>query len=71
MCVLKAFSDFQENLNFDKLAYDMAKAASDALKQPSDLFTRDQYAFLAETVAVMSLSLLRQYHEWLNETQRP
>lgn len=65
---MKSFSDFQKNVDFDKLAYDMAKTASDTLKQPSELFTQEQYAFLAETVAVMSLSLLRQYHEWLNET---
>ena len=67
---MKSFSDFQKNVDFDKLAYDVAKTASDTLKQPSELFTQEQYAFLAETVAVMSLSLLRQYHEWLNETQQ-
>lgn len=67
---MKSFSDFQKNVDFDKLAYDVAKTASDTLKQPSELFTQEQYAFLTETVAVMSLSLLRQYHEWLNETQQ-
>lgn len=64
---MKQFSDFQKSINFDKLNYDMAKMADKSLLQSSDLFTQEQYNFLAKTTAVMILGFLRQYHEWLNE----
>lgn len=64
---MKQFSDFQKNINFDKLKYDMSKIADKSLLQSSDLFTQEQYEFLTNTTVVMLLGLLRQYHEWLSE----
>ena len=65
---MRSFSDFQNSFNFDKLNYDLNSLAVEELKKENELFTQDQYAFLTKTIAVMSLALLRQYHEWLNET---
>ena len=64
---MKQFSDFQKNINFDKLKYDMSKIVDKSLLQSSDLFTQEQYEFLTNTTVVMLLGLLRQYHEWLSE----
>lgn len=68
---MKSFSDFEKNLDFEKLAYDMSRIAPDELNQSSGLFSQEQYEFLTKTTAVMVISLLRQYHEWLNETLMP
>lgn len=68
---MKTFSDFKKSIDFNKLAYDMKMLSSEKLIRSSNLFTQEQYAFLTETTAVMSLALLQQYHEWLNETQQP
>ena len=68
---VKTFSDFKKSIDFNKLAYDMKMLSLEKLIQSSNLFTQEQYAFLTETTAVMSLALLQQYHEWLNETQQP
>lgn len=65
---MKSFSEFQKTVNFSKLKYDISQIAPESLLQSSNLFTQEQYDFLTKTNAVMLLALLRQYHEWLRET---
>lgn len=62
------FSDFLESFNPEKLSYDLELHASSVLKDETNLFTQEQYEFLTATFATMSLTLLRQYHQWLSES---
>ena len=64
---LPAFANFIQSIDFEKFSYDLAEMASKELKEPSNLFTADQYRFLTNTVATMSLALLQQYHQWIAE----
>lgn len=68
---MESFSHFEQNINWNKFVYDLERIAPEDLKRSSSLFTQEQYDFLTKTMAVMSLSLLRQYHEWLSETHQP
>lgn len=62
------FSDFIKSVDLDKLSYDLELHASSVLKDETNLFTQEQYEFLTATFATMSLTLLRQYHQWLSES---
>ena len=64
---LPPFSDFQENVNFDELGYDIEQFAPNSLKNPNPLFTQEQYLFLCQTMATMNIAMLQQYHSWLAE----
>lgn len=64
---LPPFSDFKNGFDHEKFAYDLKSSAGPMLFDSSDLFTQEQYTFLTQTVAAMSLTLLQQYHEWLNQ----
>ena len=68
---MRSFSEFERDINFQKLFYDMERIAPSDLKESSSLFTQEQYSFLTKTMAVMNLALLRQYHEWLSEHSQP
>ncbi len=61
------FEEFVEQFNFSSFSYDLARISGDDLKHSSDLFTQDQYDFLTQSYAAMSLALLQGYHEWLSE----
>lgn len=61
------FDEFVKQINFSSLSYDLTRFAGDDLKHSSDLFTQDQYDFLTQSYAAMSLALLQGYHEWLSE----
>lgn len=65
---IPSFDEFVKQVNFSALSYDLARFAGDDLKHSSDLFTQDQYNFLTQSYAAMSLALLQSYHEWLFET---
>lgn len=64
---LPPFLEFVNSVDLSKLSYDLESIASIDLKKSSNLFTQEQYQFLTETMAAMSLSLLQQYHQWLAE----
>lgn len=64
---LPPFSNFSENVNFEKLGYDIERMSPPSLKKPSSLFTQEQYSFICQTMATMNLAILQQYHQWLSE----
>lgn len=68
---LPPFSDFLSQLNVDSFSYDIAQFAPEDLKDSSDLFTEEQYAFLMKSYSAMALALLQSYHLWLRETLSP
>lgn len=64
---LPTFTEFSENLDFEKLEYDMERLSPPELKKPSSLFSEEQYAFICQTIVTMNLAMLQQYHQWLAE----
>jgi hypothetical protein len=68
---LPPFSEFLSQLNVDSFSYDIAQFAPEDLKDSSDLFAEEQYAFLMKSYSAMALALLQSYHLWLRETLSP
>lgn len=62
-----SFSEFVASIDLEKVEYDISRFAPNELNKKTDLFTEEQYAFIAKTISTMQLTLLAQYHQWLNE----
>ena len=62
---IPAFSEFLSSVNLNTLNYDIDKIAPISLKNPTDIFTKEQYKFLCSTDITIVLALLQQYHDWL------
>lgn len=64
---LPSFADFLSQINMDSFSYDINRFSTEDIKQPTDMFTNEQYAFLMKSYSAMSLALLQSYHSWLTE----
>nr|DAJ03961.1 MAG TPA: hypothetical protein [Caudoviricetes sp.] len=64
---LPSFADFLSQINIDSFSYDINRFSTEDIKQPTDMFTNEQYAFLMKSYSAMSLALLQSYHSWLTE----
>lgn len=64
---LPSFADFLSKINIDSFSYDINRFSAEDIKQPTDMFTNEQYAFLMKSYSAMSLALLQSYHSWLTE----
>ena len=67
MCSLQTLADLLTQIKMDSFSYDVARFSTEVLKKSSDLFTKEQYAFLMKSYNAMALALLQSYHSWLNE----
>lgn len=64
---LPAFSEFLENLDPDKLDYDLGLYMSKSLKQGPNPLSSEEYALVIRTSMTIVKLYLSAYHQWLNE----
>lgn len=67
MIKIKNFNDFIEhcNQNLDSILYDTFNNASDIPVEKLTI-TEEEFKLITKTIVKSNLSMLRQYHYWLN-----